>query len=358
MNDVVVTLSNEVGQIARQGLAEVQQVTSLTRMLAINAQIEAARAGEHGRGFAIVAQEVGRVSDTIQQITTRLGSDLDTKLAKLDHVGKTLGTETRGTRLADLALNMIEIIDRNLYERSCDVRWWATDSAVVAALASEDGAVRNEASRRLGVILDAYTVYLDLWIADANGKVVACGRPGKYPAAMGRSVRGMPWFERAMTTRDGSEFCVDDITHNDVFDSTVATYSAAIRENGSATGRVLGALGIFFDWHSQSQAVVKGLRLADSERESTRALLLDARGRVIASSDDRGVLTEQFDLRSDQKKSGFYTDRAGRLIGYALTPGYETYKGLGWWGVITQPEVVNASQSASTGLTTALSRAA
>jgi hypothetical protein len=175
---------------------------------------------------------------------------------------------------------------------------------------------------------------------------------------MGRSVRGMPWFERAMTTRDGSEFCVDDITHNDVFDSTVATYSAAIRENGSATGRALGALGIFFDWHSQSQAVVKGLRLADSERESTRALLLDAHGRVIASSDDRGVLSEQFDLRSDQKKSGFYTDRAGRLIGYALTPGYETYKGLGWWGVITQPEVVTASQSASTGLTTTLSRAA
>ena len=29
-------------------------------------------------------------------------------------------------------------MDRNLYERSCDVRWWATDAAVVDAIASSD----------------------------------------------------------------------------------------------------------------------------------------------------------------------------------------------------------------------------
>jgi hypothetical protein len=36
-------------------------------------------------------------------------------------------------------LNAIEIIDRNLYERTCDVRWWATDSAVVACAMAGDG---------------------------------------------------------------------------------------------------------------------------------------------------------------------------------------------------------------------------
>lgn len=38
--------------------------------------------------------------------------------------------------MTDLALNVVDLIDRNLYERSCDVRWWATDSAVVQALES------------------------------------------------------------------------------------------------------------------------------------------------------------------------------------------------------------------------------
>jgi hypothetical protein len=42
--------------------------------------------------------------------------------------------QIRGSRLPDLSLNAIDIIDRNLYERSCDVRWWATDSAIVDEL--------------------------------------------------------------------------------------------------------------------------------------------------------------------------------------------------------------------------------
>ena len=34
----------------------------------------------------------------------------------------------RSLVMDNLALNAIELIDRNLYERTCDVRWWATDS--------------------------------------------------------------------------------------------------------------------------------------------------------------------------------------------------------------------------------------
>ena len=45
---------------------------------------------------------------------------------------------SRGERMVDLALNAVELIDRNLYERTCDVRWWATDSAVVACVAENN----------------------------------------------------------------------------------------------------------------------------------------------------------------------------------------------------------------------------
>src|SRR5258708_40083844 len=98
------------------------------------------------------------------------------KVADLNLLGRKLIASIRGSRLADLALNVIDIIDRNLYERSCDVRWWATDSAVVECVATEGSKARDHASSRLGVILDSYTVYLDLWIADRNGKVLANGR--------------------------------------------------------------------------------------------------------------------------------------------------------------------------------------
>jgi Methyl-accepting chemotaxis protein (MCP) signalling domain len=335
MQDKVIEITKGVSHSTRQGLDEIQRVTGLTKILALNAQIEAARAGEHGRGFAIVAQEVGNVSVKIRSIADQLGEKLSGDLSLLDKISSSMVIDSRGERLADLAFNMIEIIDRNLYERSCDVRWWATDAAVVNCLA--DPKTAGFASQRLGVILDAYTVYRDIWIADTEGHVIANGRSSRFPKAIGSSVRNLPWFNNALSTRDGQEFVVDEVAPIAQLGNTpVATYAAAIRENGSNTGKPVGVLGIHFDWDAQSQVVVDRVRLLPDEREHSRCMLIDAQGKVIASTGGKGVLSEYFKLPSTTKPAGFYVDR-DTIVGYALTPGYETYKGLGWWGIITQP---------------------
>lgn len=340
MPERILKLSQAVSDLASKRVGEIQVITATTRILALNAMIEAARAGEAGKGFSIVAEEVRKISEQIRTISKSLTEEMAERVGELNELGQRLVSHVRGQRLADLSLNMIDIIDRNLYERSCDVRWWATDSAVVDCVQNPTEIIRDHASRRLGVILGAYTVYLDLWVADKHGNVIASGRPERYGNVQGSSVAGESWFQQAMRTQSGDEYAVVDIAPNPLLeDKLVATYSAAIRKNGDSHGEILGVLGIFFDWQSQSQAVVNSISLADDEKSRTRCLLLDSKYRIIASTDGNGILQQTIPLQTEQKTSGSYTDAEGNTIGFALTPGYETYKGLGWYGCIVQKPI-------------------
>jgi hypothetical protein len=199
------------------------------------------------------------------------------------------------------------------------------------------GRSARHASERPGVILNSYTVYLDLWVADATGKVLANGRPQRYPGVSGASVADHAWFRAAMGTRSGDDYAALDIDTMPLLGGAqVATYATAVREHGKAAGKPIGALGIFFDWQPQAAAVVKGVRLSDEEKQRTRCLILDAQHRVLAASDDNGALRERLTLRGGTGKDGFCATADGTMIGFALTPGYETYRGLGWYGVVSQ----------------------
>jgi Methyl-accepting chemotaxis protein (MCP) signalling domain len=334
MQDDLLDLAVGVSRTTSQKVGLIEQIMGRANIIALNARIEAARAGDGA--FKVVAQEMSEVANQIRDIARELRVSVAQQIEQVEQAGATLLRDFHGTRLVDLAANAIEMLDRNLYERSCDVRWWATDSALVAALGGRMPADLAHAEERLAVILRSYTVYLDLWLIDPAGRVVACGRGAQHQHARGSSVAQEAWFKAALATRSGDDYAVGDISRMPALDDrTVATYATAVRTEGRAEGAVQGVLAIFFDWTPQAASILQGVRLSEEERRQIRILIVDAQHRIIATSDERSDLFGRFPLRTEQGRCGFY-EAADGMVGYALTPGFETYKGLGWHAVLQQ----------------------
>lgn len=329
---LIARLTAEVNEVACEKTRSIQKITNQMKMLALNALIESSRAGAQGAGFAVVAQEVRAVGQQVETIARELESQLTKRTGNLMGSIERMTDRSRGERMVDLSLNAIELIDRNLYERTCDVRWWATDSAVVDCATAPDAAAVSHVSERLAVILSAYTVYLDLWLCDLDGNVLANGRGDRFNV-IGQNVAATKWFREARSLRSGDDYVAGDVECQPLLgNAQVATYCASVRAGGKADGMPTGVLAIHFDWETQARAIVQGVRVGAADK--ARVLLVDSNFRVIAASDGKGLLSERVPLSLEGRRSGFYQDRSGTLVAFHATPGYETYKGLGWFGVI------------------------
>ncbi|WP_442858781.1 methyl-accepting chemotaxis protein [Bacillus sp. KH172YL63] len=80
---------NQLQQISNQIfdiVSIVQTIAEQTNLLSLNASIEAARAGEHGKGFAIVAEEVRKLSEQTKHSVTNVSSLISGTKLQVDKI--------------------------------------------------------------------------------------------------------------------------------------------------------------------------------------------------------------------------------------------------------------------------------
>ncbi|MFO0500089.1 MAG: methyl-accepting chemotaxis protein [Pseudomonadota bacterium] len=326
-------LSNDVDEYADQN----KKIVSQTKLLSLNASIEAARAGSAGRGFAVVAQEVQKLANTTSSLAEDFSGTVLKRISSSANMAGRLVDQMEGLRLQDVCQTLVQLIVRNLYERTADVRWWATDTSLwecLMAIDQEDK--RAFANLRLSQINQFYSVYANLVLTDTAGKVVASANQRFRGALNGSSVAEQPWFKMAAATRTGAEYVVGDVFACPTHGQRVLVYATGVREVGREDGALLGTLGVYFDWENQGNTIVLNESpFTEADKARSRVLLLDSQHRILADTEGAHTTGQNLVLNTQGHNKGSYYE-GGSLISFAKTLGYQEYDGLGWWAVIVQ----------------------
>jgi chemotaxis signal transduction protein len=237
--------------------------------------------------------------------------------------------------LASLA---IDIMDRNLYERSDDCRWWALTTAFRECLAKTplDAIGVERVAAILRTINGLYTVYTNLLVFDANGTLVAvsneqCARGLNKPI-------GEEWVRRTLALKDSQSYAVSAFDPTDLYGSAPTyIYAAAIRAPGDAD-KVVGGIGIVFDATPQFEAMLRDSLPRDEKGnvpEGCFAVFADRKRRVIATTDPRIVIGDElpideafFALDNGRAYSNIVEYRDQYFaIGSKMSSGYREFKG-------------------------------
>lgn len=229
---------------------------------------------------------------------------------------------------------VIDIQDRNLYERANDCRWWAMNPVLREALAASasDGRVEHaeRATQVLRHIHSLYTVYALLLIFDREGRVVAVSQPGAREW-VGRKLDAS-WVRDTLALRDSQAFAVSRFEPSPLHGGQhTLIYGAAVFTPDSAQ-QVCGGIGIVFDTAPQFAAM---LRDCLPSGDQAIGLLVERSGQVVASSDEarlpvgaRAPLAAQVAAlgRSQAQQAIVELDGMFYAAGLCQSAGYREYR--------------------------------
>ncbi len=105
--------------LMKDKLDVINNITRQTKMLAINAAIEAKSAGEAGLGFQVIAQEIGRLSDLTQQLSSEV-EDQTIGVEQSALAMKTLIFSLE--KVANDVHDIVHVINTSNTERTTDVK--------------------------------------------------------------------------------------------------------------------------------------------------------------------------------------------------------------------------------------------
>lgn len=225
----------------------------------------------------------------------------------------------------------VDIMDRNLYERANDCRWWALTSDFRTILAQ--GHIAKEDAAKITSVLkyinNLYTVYTNLFVYDKSGKVIAVSND-LDSHLVGHTIHES-WAKETVSLKDSQRYSVSSFEKTKFYDDKhTYIYGASITH--LTTNEVLGGIGIVFDSEPQFEAM-----LIDSLPRNEKSEIADGcfgvfadRNKVVISSTEDDIQPgSKLDLPSNLFKmpKGEGTSQIISYNGYYYAVGAHTSSG-------------------------------
>lgn len=227
---------------------------------------------------------------------------------------------------------LVDLLDRNLYERSDDCRWWALTPQLRAALAA--AVIDTETTDKITDILEyinaLYTVYTRIFVYDSTGRIIACTNAADTDdSVLGTKIED-DTLTQVMSLRTEQQYYVTPFEPNPLYDNTPTyVYHAAIM--APEDGRAVGGIGIVFDAGPEFLAM---LRSGIAGKEAVNAFYVDRNGKIISSTDPSRPIGSILDLDTDLldlpngKSASRIVIHDGHycILGCSVSNGYREFK--------------------------------
>jgi len=228
----------------------------------------------------------------------------------------------------------MDIMDRNLYERANDCRWWALSSTIAEVLAREQRSDQDAEiiDSILRTINGLYTVYTNILVFDAQGRIVSCSND----VALKGTVLTDRWISSVLSLRDTQGYSVSEFAPTHLYgDRPTYVYGAAIRSSQGLSA--VGGVAIVFDSEPQFNAMLNDALPRDSSgnvKQGSFGVFAEPNGRVIACcgsdiepGDTLSVDQAFLHLQPGAGHSGItIVDGAYYAVGAKCSSGYREYK--------------------------------
>ncbi|WP_028485928.1 cache domain-containing protein [Thiomicrorhabdus chilensis] len=259
----------------------------------------------------------------------------------IHHIHQVLVKTIQG-KVAFSAALAVEVMDRNLYERANDCRWWALNSTFRQILTEhkQTQAISAEQVERLTEVLayinKLYTVYTNIMLYDHKGKVLAVSNPAESEL-VGTLLPRPNDTARCLSLSDTQAYVVSDFHQTDLYSGRhTYIYHAAVKEWGNLQKNV-GGIALVFDSEPEFAAMLEETQpkyINNLINDTTFSVFVDRSGLVISSTlPDLSVGTqfevpaEVLEAESGQNDTVYWEWRSQPyLVGYRVSEGYREYK--------------------------------